>query len=96
MPGAFLAGLSVAVPLLLSATLLTQGLLARVVTVMAWLLFLVAWFLFVHGPGQVREYGWYLFGWIPNDGVAAAAKRGCAWLAGVGVSIAVLEAIRAI
>ena len=93
---AFLTGIAVAVPVLLSVRLSADGFAFRFVVAFAWVLYLVAWIAFVHGPASFGRRGWYAFGWIPNDWFWPVFRRGMAWLVGVAASLAPLERFGAI
>jgi hypothetical protein len=93
---AFLAGATVVVPVFASATLDFENLLLRFLIIIAWLLFITIWFAFVLGPGYWGSFGWFAFGWIPNDGITAGIKRSFSWLIGAGLGVGLLEIIHAI
>ncbi len=85
---AFLVGLAVSLPIYLMKQDLWDSIAFRFVASALLIGYVVAWFVFVHGPAD-----WDRYRWVPRDGIGSAVKRGVFWLIGAGIAISVLETV---
>ncbi len=83
---AFGTGLAVLFPVLLGDSLTSSNFVSRFGVSLAWLVYLVAWILYVHG--QVE---WDTYRWVPADGIWSGLFRGLFWLCGAGISVVAYE-----